>query len=620
MKKTVREIMRKLVTVLVLVNAFGISGSIFVLTASAKELMHFPMNKGEGDTISDIISNEVTGNLINSPKWYTGKGRSGLRFNGSDQWVELNSSIDLGTNNFTIALWVEVDSMNPVGAGIFNLRHSSGDRQGVQLTTYRASDLPSDQEPREVRVLLDFETPGEENKKNGVTGKLSKTGWRHIAVTVDRQMKIILYIDGEEVDSANISEKQELNLGSSQPLRLGRDHGSNFFDGSIDGFHLFDTALSATEVFALMKKDGPTPGLINPSSVGPRSDIWTTLDSIEDTPECDNCQPVDVTNFKEGGTGATPDDGRDDDDDIRDAFEKSNHVFFPTGVYNTSDPIKLPENGGIYGQGAHIRSSNKQVLGVAGSHAYVRGMTIESTHLEDADSIEERQSAPACIESNDKDNFVLEDNTFKNCRIRFRNKRHLVGVEHIGPNGPKKIRIDHNKFDIDFSDLDSSSTKQNDLITIRGIENVAITNNDFMAKEFHRLLKIADIEIDKMDEAGILEFKDNYKITPHNSRDILIENNRIDIISTKGRGKQMIDMFDGTQGLIFQHNEIVRAVGFQPILENKTAKETNFSQNTIVKHNIIRSDGLMLRFQGSYGLFQWKDNNGDFKAKSESGI
>ena len=82
----------------------------------------------------------------------------------------------------------------------------------------------------------------------------------------------------------------------------------------------------------------------------------------------------------------------------------------------------------------------------------------------------------------------------------------------------------------------------------------------------------------------------------------------------------MIDMYDGTEGLSFRHNDIVSARGFATIIANKTSKETNFDQDTIVENNIIRNDGLMMKFQGSFSMYEYQDSNDEYQPKGSSGF
>ena len=248
---------------------------------------------------------------------------------------------------------------------------------------------------------------------------------------------------------------------------------------------------------------GETPerGLIG--SVGPRTQLWSRMNSIIGTPECNNCTPVNVTSSR---YGATPDDNSDDDGPaINKALSEGQPVFFPPGIYRTSEAIKLQPGAGMYGRGAHIQSTRSRVLSVTGSRVFVRGMTIESTMTSLND-----YKAPKCFESNGKDRFTFEDNTFINCSLKLRNKWEHLDDGHLGPDGPKNIRIAHNKFETVFTTW-AKKLEQNDVITLRGFNGVSILSNDFDGVDFLRLIKIADIE------KAPTSYKDNYRITPYHS-------------------------------------------------------------------------------------------------------
>ncbi len=330
----------------------------------------------------------------------------------------------------------------------------------------------------------------------------------------------------------------------------------------------------------------PPRGLID-QAVGPRVGRWLNQRSIQGTKHCRGCAPGNAVK-----QGATPDDPRDDDAiKINEALAKHRVVFLPPGVYHTRTRIRLPKQGsGLYGRGAHIKSTAHHAIEVHKSNFFLRGLTIESKSTEFAGG-----AAPTCISAMNRDRATLIDNTFRRCRVVLRARFAAVGGPDIGSGGPREVRIERNLFvgDLGYWSL-AAPTIQNDLITIRGFKDVHIKRNVFRAKNFLRLLKLGDIE------RAPERFTGNYRITPFHTTDVLFENNKIDIKSAIGR--QMIDIFDGTEGFTFRHNEVVSAVNFNLILENKTGKDTNFVQNTVVEHNKITSDGQILKFQGGVGL------------------
>ncbi|MFT5523768.1 MAG: hypothetical protein ACI9HK_001716 [Pirellulaceae bacterium] len=79
--------------------------------------------------------------------------------------------------------------------------------------------------------------------------KLSGNQWQHIAVTYDGSRKasgIVLYVDGEPWELNVLLDGINQSFETDGPLRIGG--GTDFFDGWVDEFRLYDRALTRGEI------------------------------------------------------------------------------------------------------------------------------------------------------------------------------------------------------------------------------------------------------------------------------------------------------------------------------------------------------------------------------------
>ena len=82
------------------------------------------------------------------------------------------------------------------------------------------------------------------------TGNLPVETWYHVAATYDGS-EMRLYLNGAEVGS--IAKSGSLSRGRDVPVHIGRSpEGSNYLRGAIDDVRIYSSALSATEISALV--------------------------------------------------------------------------------------------------------------------------------------------------------------------------------------------------------------------------------------------------------------------------------------------------------------------------------------------------------------------------------
>jgi hypothetical protein len=195
---------------------------------------------GGGDVAQDSSGNGNDGTL-NGPEW-TNESRFGgaLEFNGAGSYIEFATGESMKTPHFTIMAWFNTRKLNGYGH-IFQTGNDWNDMAGY---VFRVNQNGMGQSG------LAF---GPGNTTTFVTGPaLEANTWYHMALTYDGTTAT-LYLDGENV-SSNPGAGQGEIMYDDQPVRIGvhsHDTGSPF-DGFIDEVALFDVALEAEDIGAIM--------------------------------------------------------------------------------------------------------------------------------------------------------------------------------------------------------------------------------------------------------------------------------------------------------------------------------------------------------------------------------
>jgi hypothetical protein len=203
---------------------------------------------------------------------------------------------------------------------------------------------------------------------------------------------------------------------------------------------------------------------------------------------------------------------------------------------------------------------------------------IESLHIESTKNTGMGGSGPILVYTENVSDIKIQNCLLKNGRILIYNTQ---------TNIVKNCTISGNRIDFDFSDIEHL-TNQNDVIAVRGIQNVWITENVLNVLDCHRVFKFQNM-------VGSTETGPEY---PYRSRRLYICNNTV--IATTDSTKQVMDLYDYSTDL-FLSNNYFEVSGFGSLIENKSGGATTFSQNTKICDNTFIFDGSGVVFQGSLG-------------------
>jgi hypothetical protein len=227
-------------------------------------------DEGGGDVAIDSSGNGNDGTL-NGPEW-TNESKFGgaLEFNGAGSYIEFATGESMKTQQLTFMAWFNTRKLDGYGH-IFQTGNDWNDIAGYVFRVHQEGYVQS--------ALT--HAPG--NTATWLNGPaLEADTWYHMVLTYDGTTAT-LYLDGVNVASG---DGQGEIMYDDQPVRIGthsHDTGAAF-DGFIDEVALFDVALEAEDIEAIMNGglsgilgDQPLATRPNPQDGSLILDTWVNL-------------------------------------------------------------------------------------------------------------------------------------------------------------------------------------------------------------------------------------------------------------------------------------------------------------------------------------------------------
>ena len=213
-------------------------------------VIHLPFDEGSGTAARDVSDGGNDGSLIDGPAWVAHPPfGSAVHIDGTKPgFVLVPYSPGLGIrDDFTMAVWVKRSALDYYGAF---LAKTDGLGSLFDFELYFAPNEDGGQN------FIHFWSDG--RGKRSSTVRVRDTDWHHIAVTRAGET-VTFYLDGTEGGTATAAGSLNNN---PFPLRIGTDGPdwsiNSMFEGSIDDVRIYNRALSADEVTALLQ---PPPTL-----------------------------------------------------------------------------------------------------------------------------------------------------------------------------------------------------------------------------------------------------------------------------------------------------------------------------------------------------------------------
>jgi hypothetical protein len=212
----------------------GIVRDGLVLDLDAAKRDSYP---GSGTSWRDIISNTVTGSLINGPTFNSGNGGY-ISFDGTNDYAELGDILFNSASATTLDLWVNIPSMTvnryimakgSAGDGIFTFSMTTGPGPSGGGSSYVRFSMGN--QSSTVSTNIEF-------------GSLVWGQWYNFTFTYNGS-----FVTGYRNATTPQSSSFTGNLyTTTSPIRLASDKYGNVGAANISSFKIYNRALSATEI------------------------------------------------------------------------------------------------------------------------------------------------------------------------------------------------------------------------------------------------------------------------------------------------------------------------------------------------------------------------------------
>ena len=205
--------------------------------ASAELVVYLPLDEGQGEAASDESGN---GNMVEfraAPEWVDGRFGKALKFEGQ-KWITVEvDDADIFINPFTVSTWINA----PLAGNTWQQVVRCGPHDGSGRYSWFVNNGG-------FMSWRGFGAPGWQAWSTMPGGSISADEWTHIAI-VNTGEDLINYVNGEMVNS----EAFQLGNGNTAYIGLGWDgtQGGENYDGSVDDFAVFNSALGADEIAGL---------------------------------------------------------------------------------------------------------------------------------------------------------------------------------------------------------------------------------------------------------------------------------------------------------------------------------------------------------------------------------
>ncbi|HUV64648.1 MAG TPA: LamG-like jellyroll fold domain-containing protein [Sedimentisphaerales bacterium] len=224
-------------------------------------------NDGSGTAAIDSSGNDHHGVLVDNPVWISGIQGGALQFTGGNHVAVPGYDGVLGSRARTSAAWLNVTKTS---ASIITWGPAGGGTKWA-MRTHNG--------PAAVRVEC-----GQGN--TWATTDLADGNWHHVAAVLEDDgspdiSEVKFYVDGKLDPTAPGGTPRAINTSSGVELQIAYDLNATgrTYDGMMDDVRIYDRALSAAEIQALIDNPGVVTQALapDPNNEGVIDTTWYTL-------------------------------------------------------------------------------------------------------------------------------------------------------------------------------------------------------------------------------------------------------------------------------------------------------------------------------------------------------
>lgn len=224
-----------------LYNGWLDTNALAQLILAPVPLLQLKFDETSGITAVDATGHGWNGSFSNSPTWVAGQSGTAVSLNGVNQYVSLPVGVVGSLNDFTISSWVKLN-VRSTWSRLFDFGTGTGNYMFLSPAASAGG------------LRFAMTTAGGANEQSlNYTNNLTTGVWHHVAVTMAAG-KGILYVDGQPAATNSSFSVTPGLLGNTTQNWIGRSQyaGDPYLNGAVDDFHIYNAALSPTEVASLV--------------------------------------------------------------------------------------------------------------------------------------------------------------------------------------------------------------------------------------------------------------------------------------------------------------------------------------------------------------------------------
>ena len=220
-------------------------------------LSHWKFDTDSGTSAVDSTGGR-TGTLTNGAGWTAGHSGNGVLLDGVNDYVAV-PTFDVTGSSLTIAAWIRNTGF-PTGVTQRFLSKASGTTEASTYWMLGHATSGSNQ-----RLRFRLRTGTTTTTLTASSGNLPLNTWYYAVATYDGAT-MRLYLNGVQVGS--IAKTGAVATSAAVPVSIGRSpEGSNYASGALDDVRIYNRALGATEINAIMNEPvNRAPVVTNPGN------------------------------------------------------------------------------------------------------------------------------------------------------------------------------------------------------------------------------------------------------------------------------------------------------------------------------------------------------------------
>jgi hypothetical protein len=226
---------------------------LYLSTQSNAQLAWWKLDEGSGASTADSSGFGHTGTLATTgstlPSWTTGKLGNALSFDGSTNFVDSTSFAD-NLSDFTVSAWFKTSAIpSPISGGIITAKMGAGGIYSGEGWVIAMGNTISGVPSGGINTFI--QTDGSNWLGQNTTGTYNDGNWHHVAMVVSGGNSVTLYVDGS---TAGTEANNGGTLGlytNSADVMIANDIDGEFFNGDVDDVHVYNYALTASQVLNL---------------------------------------------------------------------------------------------------------------------------------------------------------------------------------------------------------------------------------------------------------------------------------------------------------------------------------------------------------------------------------